>query len=132
LTESVKSFCLRNAGKGIVVLITDLMDKNGYEAALRALVAQDLDIYVIQVLSQAEIDPDLKGDLKLVDVEDQDFAEISISPRLLDKYRRTLASFIETAREFSARRGISYMMTSTDRPVDRLISRYLRQRGLVR
>jgi hypothetical protein len=108
------------------------MDKNGYEAALRALVAQDLDIYVIQVLSQAEIDPDLKGDLKLVDVEDQDFAEISISPRLLDKYRRTLASFIETAREFSARRGISYMMTSTDRPVDRLISRYLRQRGLVR
>jgi indole-3-glycerol phosphate synthase len=132
LTEAVKSFCLRNAGKGIVVLITDLMDKNGYEAALRALVAQDLDIYVIQVLSQAEIDPDLKGDLKLVDVEDQDFAEISISPRLLDKYRRTLASFIETAREFSARRGISYMMTSTDRPVDRLISRYLRQRGLVR
>lgn len=132
LTESVKSFCLRNAGKGIVVLITDLMDKSGYESALRALVAQDLDIYLIHVLSQAEIDPDLKGDLRLVDVEDQDVAEVSVSPRLLDRYRRTLATFIETAREFSARRGISYMMTSTDRPVDRLISRYLRQRGLVR
>jgi hypothetical protein len=89
-------------------------------------------VYVIQVLSQAEIDPDLKGDLRLVDIEDQDFAEVSISPRLLDKYRRTLAAFIEGAREFCAKRGITYMMTSTDRPVDRLISRYLRQRGLVR
>ncbi len=132
LTAAVKSFCLRNAGKGIVVLISDLMDKNGYESALRALIARDLDVYVIQVLSQAEIDPDLKGDLRLVDVEDQAVTEVSVSPRLLDKYRRTLATFIETAREFSARRGISYMMTSTDRPVERLISRYLRQRGLVR
>ncbi|MFN9879193.1 MAG: DUF58 domain-containing protein, partial [Planctomycetota bacterium] len=101
-------------------------------SALRALIARDLDVYVIQVLSQAEIDPDLKGDLRLVDVEDQAVTEVSVSPRLLDKYRRTLATFIETAREFSARRGISYMMTSTDRPVERLISRYLRQRGLVR
>ena len=36
----MKNFCLRNSGKGIVVLISDLMDKNGYEAALRYLVSQ--------------------------------------------------------------------------------------------
>ena len=132
LEKGIKSFCLRNTGKGIVVLITDLMDKAGYEQALRYLVAQDLDVYLIHVLSQAEIDPDLTGDLKLIDSEDDDIAEVSVSPRLLDKYRRTLANFIETAREFSSKRGITYMMTSTDRPVDRLISRYLRQRGLVK
>ena len=132
LEKGIKSFCLRNTGKGIVVLITDLMDKAGYEQALRYLVAHDLDVYLIHVLSQAEIDPDLTGDLKLIDSEDHDIAEVSVSPRLLDKYRRTLANFIETAREFSSKRGITYMMTSTDRPVDRLISRYLRQRGLVK
>ena len=132
LEKGIKSFCLRNTGKGIVVLITDLMDKAGYEQALRYLVAKDLDVYLIHVLSQAEIDPDLTGDLKLIDSEDDDIAEVSVSPRLLDKYRRTLANFIETAREFSSKRGITYMMTSTDRPVDRLISRYLRQRGLVK
>ena len=37
LAEGVKSFCLRNSGKGIVVLISDLMDKAGYESALRYL-----------------------------------------------------------------------------------------------
>ena len=132
LNEAIKSFCLRNTGKGILVLITDLMDKTGYEAALKYLVSQNLDIYVIQVLSQPEIDPDITGDLKLVDCEDSDIAEISVSQRLIDRYRQTLATFIEQARDFCLRRGIVYMMTSTERPVDKLVSRYLRQRGLVR
>src|SRR5262249_34409575 len=70
LHEGVKNFCLRNAGKGIVVLITDLMDKAGYEAALRYLMSQRVDVYVIHVLSQEELDPDVKGDLKLIDCED--------------------------------------------------------------
>jgi hypothetical protein len=84
------------------------------------------------VLSQEEIDPDINGDLKLVDCEDQDIAEISVSQRLIDRYKQTLGSFIEQARDFSSRRGIVYTMTSTERSVDRLVSRYLRQRGLVR
>ncbi len=33
LAESLKQFCLRNSGKGIVVLISDLMDKAGYQSA---------------------------------------------------------------------------------------------------
>ena len=132
MAEAVKAFCLRNTGKGILVLITDLMDKTGYEEALKYLVARDLDIYLIHVLSQEEIDPDITGDLKLIDCEDQDFAEISVSQRLIDRYKQTLATFIEQARDFSSRRGIVYTMTSTERSVDRLVSRYLRQRGLVR
>lgn len=132
LTEGVKEFCLRNSGKGILVLITDLMDKSGYEAALRYLTAQQMDLYVIHVLSQEELDPDVKGDLKLVDCEDHDTAEITVSKPLLDRYKRTLAAFIETAREFCSRRGASYLMTSTQNPVDNLVATYLRKRGLVR
>ena len=132
LTESVKSFCLRNSGKGIVLLITDLMDKQGYEDALKYLVAQEMDVYLIHVLSQEEIDPEIAGDLRLIDCEDQDVAEVSVSQRLLDRYRSTLAQFIGQARDFSSKRGIVYTMTSTERSVDRLVSRYHRQRGLVR
>jgi uncharacterized protein (DUF58 family) len=132
LAASVKDFCLQNSGKGILVLISDLMDKNGYESALRFLLAQDLDVYVIHVLSPEELEPDIKGDLKLVDCEDQDFAEITVSRPLLDRYRRTLAAFIDGAREFCTRRGMNYVMTSTQTPVDQLVSSYLRQRGLVK
>lgn len=132
LTQGIKEFCLRNSGKGILVLISDLMDKTGYEAAFRYLTAQEMDVYVIQVLSQEELDPDVKGDLKLVDCEDDDIAEVTVSRPLLDRYKRTLAAFIEGAREFCSRRGMSYIMTSTQNPVDNLVATYLRKRGLVR
>jgi uncharacterized protein (DUF58 family) len=132
LAQGVKDFCLRNAGQGILVLITDLMDKQGYESALRFLLARQMDVYVIHVLSQEELKPDVKGDLKLVDCEDQDVAEITVSRPLLDRYQKTLAAFIDGARDYCTRRGMNYLMTSTDTPVETLVLNYLRQRGLVR
>ena len=132
LAEGIKKFCLRNAGKGIVVLISDLMDKNGYEPALRYLVSQRMDVYIIHVLSQEELDPDVKGDLKLVDVEDHDIAEISVSAPLLARYKATLNAFVSGAQEFCSRRGMNYLLANNQTPVKDLIGSYLRRRGLVR
>jgi uncharacterized protein (DUF58 family) len=132
LATGVKNFCIRNSGKGILVLISDLMDKSGYEQALRYLVSQQMDVYVIQVLSAEEIDPDIKGDLKLVDCEDRDIAEITASAPLLARYKQTLAAFTSGAREFCTRRGMNYLLANTQLPVEQLIASYLRKRGLVR
>ncbi|MFO0869879.1 MAG: DUF58 domain-containing protein [Pirellulales bacterium] len=132
LAQGVRDFCLRNPGKGILVLVTDLMDKSGYETALRWLVAQQLDVYLIHVLSPEEIQPELQGDLKLVDCEDQDVAELTVSRPLLDRYARTLAAFVQGARDFCTRRGINYAMVSSQTPVEQLVATYLRKRGLVR
>lgn len=132
LEEGVRQFCLRNAGKGVVVLLTDLMDKRGYEAAMRYLVAQRVDVYVIQVLSQAEIDPDVTGDLRLVDCEDADEAEVTVSAPLIARYKQTLESFTAGAQEFCGKRGMNYLLTSTERPVEELMTTWLRKRGLVR
>lgn len=132
LAEGVKNFCLRNPGKGVLVLISDLMDKQGYESALRYLVSREMDVYVIQILSQEEIDPDVKGDLKLVDCEDSDIAEVTISAPLIARYKQTLNAFVEGAKTFCTRRGMNYLLARNDVPVDQLVSSYLRKRGLVR
>jgi hypothetical protein len=66
-----------------------------------------MDVYVIHVLCPEEISPDLKGDLKLVDCEDNDQAEVTVSRPLLDN-TSDLASFIDGARDFCNRRGMNY------------------------
>lgn len=132
LAEGIKSFCLRNSGKGIVVLLSDLLDKAGFQPALRYLLAQDFDIYVVHVLSAEELEPDLQGDLCLVDSEDGDVAEITVTGPLLKRYQQTLQAFLQSARDFCARRGIVHLPTRNDMPVEQLIQGYLRQRGLVR
>ncbi len=132
LSAGVRNFCLRNSGKGIVVLISDLMDKSGYHEAIRYLVAQRVDVYVIHVLSQEELEPDVQGDLKLVDCEDDDAAEITASGPLLAKYQQTLRQFVNGAQEFCRRRGIHYSLVSNQTDVRDLVTTYLRNKGLVR
>ena len=110
-----------------------MMDKGGYEDALRYLVARQCDIYVIQILSQEELEPELIGDLKLVDIEDDDEAEITrVGAADLKRYKQNLAAFQAGLHDFCNRRGVSYLMTSNQVPFDRLVLTYLRKRGLVR
>jgi uncharacterized protein (DUF58 family) len=132
LTDAVKRFCLKNTGRGIVVLLSDLMDKSGYEPALRLLVGQQMDVFVLHMLSPEEMDPDLKGDLKLVDCEDDDEAEISVSSALLKKYKATLAAYVDQARRFCSQRGMTYLLARSDQGADVLVGQYLLERGLVR
>ena len=132
LTAAVKSFAIKHAGKGVVVLISDFLDKRGYEPALRYLLARNMDIYVIHVLSQEEVEPELVGDLRLVDAEDDDEAEISMSAPLLARYKANLNAFVGGMKEWCTQRGITYIFTTNHNPFDKLILNYLRERGLVR
>jgi uncharacterized protein (DUF58 family) len=132
MEEAIRKFCLKNTGKGIVVVITDLMSKSGYEAAMRMLVAREMDVFLIHLLSPEELSPQLQGDLKLVDCEDGDLREVSVSASLLNRYQLTLASYIETAKSFCNRRAIAYVPARSDEPAETLVNEYLRGRGLVR
>jgi uncharacterized protein (DUF58 family) len=132
LAQALRTFSLKSSGKGIVVVLSDFMDKGGYEDALRYLVARQMDVYVIQILSQEEIEPEVVGDLRLVDVEDDDVAEITVNGPLLKRYKQNLAAYRAALHDFCARRGVTCLFTSNQVPFDRLVLTYLRQRGLVR
>ncbi len=131
-TAVAKRFAVRYTGKGVVVVLSDFLDKTGYADGLRYLLSRDLDLYVIQVLSPEEINPELAGDLKLLDVEDDDTAEVTISKPLLDKYKANLKTYCAGLKDHCLCRGINYLFTSTRVPFDVLVLTYLRQRGLIR
>ncbi len=132
LAQSLRDFSVRNSGRGIVVLISDLMDKDGYESGLRYLLAKQMDIYVIHLLSQEELNPDYQGDLRLVDSEDGDIAEITVNKPLVDRYKNHLKAYCDDIKNYCIRRGIFYLLTDNHIPMEKLILEYLRQRRLVR
>ena len=130
--EACRQFAIRHPQKGVVVILSDFLDKGGYDDGLRYLLARDLDLYVIQMLSPEEIEPELAGDLRLVDVEDEDVAEVTVSRALLNRYKQNLQVYCERLRGFCARRGISYLFTSTAVDFEQLVLSYLRRRGLLK
>ena len=134
LTKSCKDFAFSLRGGGIVLFLTDFFDRQGFEGALRYLLAagKSTEIFVFHILAPEELKPELSGDLRLVDVEDGSISEISISAGLLKQYQRTLELFSSEIREYCAKRGIHYIPTSTAQAFDRLVLEFLRRRGLLR
>ena len=119
-------------GTGLMIVVSDFLFKEGYEDALRRLLSRHYDLYVIQMLSPQELNPELTGDLKLIDVEDLDDAEITVSSALLDYYRKNLAAYCNELKAFCRRRGATYALTNSGEPIEPLMLNYLRRRGLLR
>lgn len=130
LTRSCREFALRNRGKGVLILVSDFLDKDGYEEGMKYFLQAEMDVFVIHVMAPEEIEPSLVGDLKLVDAEDADVAEISISAGLVASYRRNLAAFCERLKTHCTSHGFAYLFTSTAVPFDQLVLKYLRQAGM--
>ncbi len=131
LADACRRFALANRSKGVCVVLSDFFDKNGFEAGLRYVAGGRYDLFAIQILAPQEIEPDLQGDLKLVDMEDADMAEVSITQPLLKRYKSNLNAYCLSLREFLTRRGGTYLFSSTAVPFDTLVLNYLRERGLL-
>ncbi len=126
-----KRFAFTHRRPGVVVLISDFFDKEGYENALRYFLGAKQDVFVLQVLAREEMDPPITGDLKLVDMEDDDTTEITISAPLLKAYHQTLENFIGGLKHYAGSRGMNYLLAPTTLGFDSLVLDYLRRRGLV-
>jgi len=131
-TLACKQYAIRHPQRGIVLILSDFFEKGGFETGLRYLLGRELDLYCIQILSPEEVEPELAGDVRLVDVEDQDTAELTVSRALLNRYKQNLQAYCGSLKEYCTRRGISYLFTATDVPFDQLVLSYLRRRGLLK
>ncbi len=84
------------------------------------------------MLCPQEVEPELAGDLRLVDLEDADQAEVTISGALLAYYKRNLNAYCNELKSFCAQRGAAYALTRSSDPVEGLVLNYLRRQGLLR
>ena len=131
MTAACRQFSIRHPRRGVVIVLSDFMDKGGYEAGLRYLIGRKYDLYVIQLLSPDEIAPAMTGDLRLRDVEDHDLAEITVSRALINRYKATLEAYCRNLQDFCSKRGATYMFAGTSVPFDQLVLTYLRRKGLL-
>jgi uncharacterized protein (DUF58 family) len=130
--KAARQLAAARAGAGVMIVVSDFFFKEGFEDGLRRLVSDLYDVYVIQVLCPQEIAPEFTGDLRLVDLEDSDAAEITISGALVSYYKRNLAAYCDELRGFCRRRGITYVLTDSGKRPETLVLNVLRRYGLLR
>lgn len=130
-TDACRRFALAHRQRGVLVVLSDFFIKEGFETGLKYVASGKYDLFAVQCLSPQEIAPELQGDLKLRDMEDDDLAEVSITQPLIKQYKSNLNSYCLALKEYLTRRGGTYLFSSTAVPFDTLVLNYLRERGLL-
>ena len=132
LASSCRRFCLENRRRGVVVVISDFLDPAGFEEPIKALAGRGHEVFALHLLAREEVEPDLRGDFKLLDIETEARVEVSATRAVMRAYRRQLDQFRAALRGYCATRGVGYMFTSTAVPFEDLVLSYLRVAGLVK
>lgn len=135
LRESLRTFGQGRARRrGLVFILSDFFDPAGYEEAVNSLLHSRFEVRLVQVLDPAELDPALRGDLRLTDVETgpAHALEVTADEGLLRAYRQEFARFQTGLRQFCARRGVDLFPVSTGERLDEVVFGMLRAGLLVR
>ncbi len=118
------------SGRGVVVLISDLLDPAA-DRAVRELAAQGSELIVLHVLSPDELDPPLQGDLRLVDSETGEGVDVTADLATLDAYKARLVAWQDGLAAAASKRRASYAPVPSDLPLADLVFAELRRRRVV-
>jgi uncharacterized protein (DUF58 family) len=132
LEAATRRYLIKPRRPGVVILISDLLSPNGYQAAVKLLQQRGHEVSIVHVLSPDEIDPPLAGDLKLIDIETGGAQEVSVDGGLRDAYRARVATWRGEAQAFCRARGVRYLAVQTDRPWDEVVLYDMRKAGIVK
>jgi uncharacterized protein (DUF58 family) len=129
LGRMARNFVHRGQRRGLAVVISDLFDPNGFERGLDLLRHHRYEPHLVQVFDRREAEPNLKGDVELLDVETGTIQKVTITERNLRQYRKIFTDYIESVTRYCNTYGIGGTRSSTEVPFDELLLRMMRAAG---
>lgn len=115
LAHSLTSFAKTELPRGIVVIVSDLLDPDqGLGNGLDMLRSRGFTPYVVHLFDPSDQDPSWTGKLKLTDASTGDVWRVTLDDRDLENYRRVFAEFTEAIHEFCRHHQIGLLQTRTD------------------
>jgi uncharacterized protein (DUF58 family) len=131
LGRVVSGFVHRQQRRGLAIVISDLFDPAGYERGLDLLRHHRYEPHVVQLYDRKEADPDLLGDVELLDMETEALKKITVTEKNLRQYRRIFQAFLESVQDYCRGYGIGCTTTPADVPFDDLVLGMMRRAGVV-
>lgn len=132
LAASLAAVATRTLRPGLALLLTDGYDPAGLEAGVAALAERGHEVILLHLLTPEELQPPLRGDLRLVDVETGEAQEMTLDRGALSAYAARLAAWQAELRALAGKHGGRYVLLRSDRPLKRLLLEDLRHAGLLR
>jgi uncharacterized protein (DUF58 family) len=131
LADAVGTFVAQNKRRGVAVLISDLYDPAGFEAALDRLRYARFEPYVVHLVDPREGVPSARGDVELIDAETGERRTATLTPRLLERYAQAYRAHQERVASACVHKQVGLFAIDVRTPVADAMLHMLRRGGLV-
>lgn len=116
--DTARSFTDRYTGRGLVVVVTDLMDPSDWGESFRNLARVGHEICVVHVTCGEDARPRFPGgELRLHDAETGREVTIRVSPSLIEAYRTEVASHVAQCKEMCIKVGGRFVQAPVELPI---------------
>ena len=132
LNASLRQYTVKPRRPGLLILVSDLLSAEGYEAGLRHLQGRGHEAALVHVLAPDELDPPLGGDLQLVDVESGQTQDVSLDGSLRNRYKAHVQEWLHSTRTDCRKHDIHYLDLATSTPWDQALLLEMRRTGIVK
>lgn len=132
LEKGIDQVLKYHKGKGIAVLLSDFLTFGNLRRGFNSLFSMGLEIYALQVLSQAEISPELTGDIRLVDSETEVSLDVTAAGDILEIYNEHRERLISELTQLSQQRSGRFISVSSDSSVEDVLFNVLLKKGWIK
>lgn len=129
--RAIETMLRFHRGRGIAILLSDFLTFADLTRSLNLLFSSGLEVWGLQVLSDAELNPNLEGDLRLVDSETGETLDITNAGELLNLYHDHRAWQEETLHQQCRSRNGRFTSVSSNESVESILFDTLCRQGWV-
>lgn len=112
ISKCISSYAVPRGGVSIIV--SDFLDPEGIENAVKYLVSRKQAVILIQVLAREEIDVDYEGTVNILDMETNERVKITMSNAAIKDYRSRLTGMQDELSRISRKYGAHYVSVVSD------------------
>ncbi len=131
LETGIEEVLRRHTGRGVAIVLSDFLTPGDLQRPLNLLHNAGLEIMALQILGPHEIEPELNGDLRLVDSETVGTLDLTASADLLALYQEYRVAHERQVAFLCQQRNGRFLSTSSADPLDTLLFDQLRRRGWI-
>jgi len=131
LGDAMKSFVAQHKRRGLVIVLSDLYDPQGFERGINVLRYAKFEPFVLHVVDPSDAAPKLSGDVRIYDCETGEEREVTVTPKVLTQFRSAYESYLAEIKKFCTERQVPYVPADVNVAFDELVLRVLRRGGFV-
>jgi uncharacterized protein (DUF58 family) len=131
LEASINEFSRRASWGGLTYILSDLLGLEDLSPVIEDLPAPSWDVVVLHLLHPEEINPSLRGELELVDIESRRAVNLDINDGLIQTYRDRQAQWKKDLDLACVENNAFYLHMPTDWPLDTQVIPHMRSVNLL-